>query len=190
MIKVLFEPQSKLVDSATYDITAWALPYVYGLGAYASKQSIAITSSKVLADSVQNAATDSYGYVIRWQGVSSAKTVAQLLKKGIKVRFSEMPFEVSGQSFARGSVIVIKKGNEKFGNTLWPLVVKICNENNIKMNAVSTGMVDKGFDFGSSKVHPLKAPKVALFTGEGMVLMLREKYGISLKENCNTRSHY
>jgi pyridoxine/pyridoxamine 5'-phosphate oxidase len=168
MVKVLFEPQSKLVDSATYDITAWSLPYVYGLSAYASKQSIAITSSKVLADSVQNAAADSYGYVIRWQGVSSAKTVAQLLKKGIKVRFSEMPFEVSGQSFARGSVIVIKKGNEKFGNTLWPFVAKVCNENNIKMNAVSTGMVDKGFDFGSSKVHPIKAPKVALFTGEGI----------------------
>ena len=39
MVKVLFEPQSKLVDSATYDITAWSLPYVYGLSAYASKQS-------------------------------------------------------------------------------------------------------------------------------------------------------
>ena len=122
-----------------------------------------------MPDSVQNAAADSYGYVIRWQGVSSAKTVAQLMKQGIKLRFSEMPFEVSGQSFARGSVIVIKKGNEKFGNTLVANVVaKVCNENNIKMNAVSTGMVDKGYDFGSSKVHPMKAPKVALFTGEGI----------------------
>ena len=44
----------------------------------------------------------------------------------------------------------------------------VCNENDIKMNAVSTGMVDKGFDFGSSKVHPIKAPKVALLTGESI----------------------
>ena len=36
------------------------------------------------------------------------------------------------------------------------------------MNAVSTGLVDKGFDFGSDNVHPLKAPKVALLTGEGI----------------------
>jgi hypothetical protein len=28
--------------------------------------------------------------------------------------------------------------------------------------------VDKGFDFGSDKVHPMKAPKVALLTGEGV----------------------
>src|SRR5438067_1982980 len=40
LVKVLFEPNSKLVDSVTYDITAWSLPYVYGLNAYALKQSI------------------------------------------------------------------------------------------------------------------------------------------------------
>jgi hypothetical protein len=40
LVKVLFEPKSKLVDSATYDITAWSLPYVYGLPAYAMKSKI------------------------------------------------------------------------------------------------------------------------------------------------------
>jgi hypothetical protein len=37
MIKVLFEPKSKLVDSNTYDITAWSLPYVYGVKTFGSK---------------------------------------------------------------------------------------------------------------------------------------------------------
>lgn len=166
LLKVLFEPQSKLVDSLTYDITAWSLPYAYGLTAYASKQAIPISRYK--PDSVQNPATDAYGYVIRWQGVSSAKTGAQLLKRGIKLRFSEMPFDVNGQSFERGSIIVLKKGNEKFGNGLWSAVAKVCNESGVKMNAVTTGMVDKGYDFGSAKVHPIKAPRVALFTGEGI----------------------
>jgi hypothetical protein len=168
MVKVLFEPHAKLVDSATYDITAWSLPYVYGLTAYASKQIINISGSKFLPDTVQNVTTDAYGYVIRWQGVSSAKTVTQLLQQGIKLRFSEMPFEVNGQSFARGSVIVIKKGNEKFNTTIWQTVSKACKENNIKMIAITTGMVDKGYDFGSSKVHPIKAVKVAMLTGEGV----------------------
>ncbi|HEY2720800.1 MAG TPA: M14 metallopeptidase family protein, partial [Chitinophagaceae bacterium] len=40
LIKVLFEPNGKLVDSVTYDITAWSLPYVFGLNAYASKQNL------------------------------------------------------------------------------------------------------------------------------------------------------
>lgn len=168
MVKVLFEPQSKLVDSVTYDITAWSLPYVYGVTAYASKERINTGIVVAQSQPLQNNSADAYGYVIRWQGVSSAKTLAQLLNQGIKTRFAEMPFEVNGQQFGRGSVIITKKGNEKFGNGLGQIVSRICDSNNIKMSAVNTGMVDKGFDFGSSKVHPVKAPKVAMLTGEGV----------------------
>ena len=118
MLKVLFEPLSKLVDSVTYDITAWSLPYVYGVTAYASKEKISTTSISGQSKPIQNNSADAYGYVIRWQGVSSAKTLAQLLKQGIKIRFAEMPFEISGLQFGHGSLIILKKGNEKFGNTL------------------------------------------------------------------------
>ncbi len=168
LVDVLFEPNAKLVDSATYDITAWALPYVYGLNAYASKTAINGSGAPV-TDSVTNAAApaDQYGYVIRWIGMSSARATGQLLKAGIKVRYTEDPFETGGQKFAAGSIMIIKKGNEKFGASLWSMVNTICTANNVKMNPITTGMVDKGYDLGSSKVHPLKFLKVALLTGEG-----------------------
>ena len=166
LVKVLFEPETKLVDSATYDITAWALPYVYGLNAYATRQVINEMPGNVLPDPVKNEATDAYAYIIRWQGISSAKTVAALLSKNIKLRFSETPFVINGQSFDRGSIIILKKGNEKLGSALWQIVANACNQNNIKMIAANTGMVDKGFDFGSSYVHILRAPRVAMLTGE------------------------
>ena len=41
MVRVLFEPVARLTDSVTYDITAWALPYAYGLPAYAVKNRLA-----------------------------------------------------------------------------------------------------------------------------------------------------
>jgi hypothetical protein len=113
-------------------------------------------------------ATTNYGYVIKWQGVQSAKAVAQLLKEGIILRYAEQPFEVSGEKFDRGSVIIIKTSNEKFGTSLWDKVLAACNDQKIKAFAVNTGLVDKGYDFGSEKVHVLKAPKVALLTGEGV----------------------
>jgi len=168
MLKVLFEPQSKLVDSATYDITAWSLPYVYGVTAYATRDKIAAGPVDVIPAAVQNTVTDAYGYIIRWRGVYSARAAAQLLKEGIKLRYAEMPFEVSGQQFDRGSIIILKKGNEKFGAALWTMAGKICDQNNSKMIPVATGLVDKGFDFGSSKVHPIKAPRVGVLTGEGV----------------------
>lgn len=166
LIKVLFEPETKLVDSATYDITAWALPYVYGLTAYASKQAIAMSGAYNQPTPVKNQPQDVYGYVIRWEGISSVKTITQLLEKNIRIRFSTTAFETGGQSFSRGSVIIVKKGNERWGSSLWSSVAEICNSNNIQMWPVNSGMVDKGFDFGSSYVHLLNAPRVAMFTGD------------------------
>ena len=168
MVKVLFEPNAKLVDTATYDITAWSLPYAYGVDAYASRQNINVTGSKVQVNFVNNNAEDAYGYVIRWQGVASAKTVTALLAKGIKMRYSETPFEMAGQTYNSGSVIITKKGNSSFGNNLWKTVSDACNSNNVRMNIVNTGMVDKGSDFGSDRNHPMKALKVAMLTGEGV----------------------
>jgi len=114
-----------------------------------------------------NTAADAYGYVIRWQGVQTAKAVGELLQQGIILRVADAPFEVSGQQFDRGSIIVLKTSNNAFTGSLWNIVTKICNDNKVKLNAVTSGFVDKGYDFGSDHVHVLKAPKVALLTGEG-----------------------
>ena len=168
LVKVLMEPQSNLEDSVTYDITAWALPYAYGLDAYATTQKISVNAKKSSINFNNNTASDAYGYVIRWQGVSTAKAVAQLLKKGIKMRYTETPFEMNGQSFGRGSIIITKRGNSAFSNNLWTTVSNICNENQVIINPVSTGMVDKGVDFGGDMVHQLKAPKVYMLTGENV----------------------
>ncbi|MEJ0103514.1 MAG: M14 family metallopeptidase [Bacteroidota bacterium] len=168
MVKVLFEPKTKLVDSSTYDITAWSLPYVYGLNGYASKEKVNTTGAYTRTPGVVNTASDVYGYVIRWQGVQTAKAVGELLQQGIILRIADNPFEVNGQQFDRGAVIVLKTSNNALANTLWTVVAKICNDNNVKINPVTTGFVDKGYDFGSNNIRVLKAPKIALLTGEGV----------------------
>jgi Zinc carboxypeptidase len=166
MVKVLFEPKGKLVDSATYDITAWALPYAYGLEGYASKEKLTINGA-VSKTKVTNEET-TYGYVIPWNGTKTVKTIGQLLQKGILLRYAEQPFEVNGNKFERGAIIVLKTANKFFGTNLWGEVRKAADANNVKLYPVTTGFVDKGYDFGSDKVHPFKAPKVALLTGEGV----------------------
>ena len=40
LAQVLFEPKTHYEDSLTYDITAWSIPYVYGLEAYALETEI------------------------------------------------------------------------------------------------------------------------------------------------------
>lgn len=166
LVKVLFEPKSRLVDSATYDISAWSLPYAYGLNAYASKDRIsggAITQPT----KVTNPQTD-YGYVMQWNGVATVKVVSQLLQKGILLRYAEEPFEEAGNKFDRGAIIILKTANRLFGKNLWNIVREVADANNIQLYSISSGFVDKGNDLGSDKVHPFKAPRVALVTGEGV----------------------
>ncbi len=167
MVQVLFEPKSKLSDSATYDITAWSLPYAYGLQAFASREKINAGAYQKPA-AITNAATDAYAYVIKWEGVQSAKAAGLLLQKDITLRYSEVPFEVNGQKFDRGSIIVMKTSNQSFGNQLWKHVADAANATNVKTYPVSTGFVDNGGDFGSDLVTPLKFKKVVLLTGEGV----------------------
>lgn len=166
LLKVFFEPVSKLSDSVTYDITAWSLPYVYGVKAYASKQVVETVPAPLASADVVNTATDTYGYIIRWNGIQTVKLVSRLLQKGIRLRYTEARFDAGKQSFDRGSVIIFKTNTSAIG--LWDTVRRYANEFHVQLYPVSTAMVEKGYDFGSSKVHVLKQKKVALVTGEAV----------------------
>lgn len=167
LVQVLFEPKSRLSDSATYDITAWSLPYAYGLSAFASKEKIAVAAYKK-PEPIKNHATAAYAYVIKWEGLQSAKAAGFLLQKGVTLRYSEIPFEIGGEKFNRGSVIIMKTSNQAAGEKLWRYVADAANAANVKAYPVSTGFVDNGGDFGSDLVHPFKLKRVVLLTGEGV----------------------
>jgi hypothetical protein len=168
LAKVLFEPNTVVVDSNTYDITAWALPYAYGVNAYATKTAIPLGAA--FSSSFQEnaaASANPYGYVIPWTGLQSVKLVSQLLQKGIKLRYNEQPFETGGKKFDRGAIIILKTSNHYYAD-IWNVVRKLANEYKVTLTPVTSGFVDKGADFGSSKVHSMKARRIALLTGDGI----------------------
>ncbi|MBD0331343.1 MAG: zinc carboxypeptidase [Chitinophagaceae bacterium] len=167
LVKVLFEPNPKLSDSLTYDITAWAIPYVYGLKTYASKQKVGTGTGGFSPTTVNNPVADPYAYVVRWNGVQTVKLVSQLLQKGIKLRYNEGAFEVGGQTFDPGAILILKVGN-KAASDLWQIVRELANKYNVQLTPVSTGFVDKGYDFGSSRVHFMQQRRIAMLTGEGV----------------------
>ena len=162
MATVLLEPKSKLTDSATYDITAWSLPYVYGVDGYAIKEKLDIKS--VLFNNKINNVTSSYGFIIPYTSLNSAKLLAYLLKNNVKVRTATKPFTINNISYKQGTLIVLKNGNAVIDCN--KLVNDAAQKFNIQPVAVSSGFVEKGSDFGSADVKLLQAPKVAMLTGE------------------------
>jgi Zinc carboxypeptidase len=170
LLRVLFERQSHISDSVTYDITAWSLPFVYGLQAYGlnSYVNVNVKTDTVsygvpLFDLLQDTI---YAYAVRWTGMNSAKFLSQLLQKGVKVRYTERPFQSGGISFDRGTLLITATGNSALGTGLWSLVKAAAIANNVPLLRISSGFVDKGADFGSDLVHLIHPPRVAMLTGE------------------------
>ncbi|MEO5910047.1 MAG: M14 family metallopeptidase [Pelobium sp.] len=168
LARVLLEPRTVIPDSNTYDITAWALPYAYGLKAYALKESVQATTQILPPPPPAEPAVSgaAYAWVADWKSLQDVKFLAGLLKSNIKVRYSEVPFEVNGKKFGAGSLIIAKTSNEEMGEKLESTLTKIAAETGEQIIKITTGFVDKGADFGSGKIHYIQKPTVAVLAGD------------------------
>lgn len=166
MVQVLFEPTTYLSTPVTYDITAWSLPYAFGLEAVATTSLVSAGNSKPTAG-IQNVANPkAAGYIAKWDNIKDAKFLSELLKNDIKVRFSENELRFGGNKFGRGSLIITRSNNMKnpdFDAT----VVRIANEMNREIYASPSSYADELTDFGSQYVHLIEKPKVAMLMGDG-----------------------
>lgn len=166
-VSALFEPNGKLSDSLTYDITAWSLPYAYGLEAIASTTNI--PSKMVITDQVLSSIDESTSaYILKWNHLSDAKVLADLLKHKVKVRFTNKSITTSipDRTFNAGSLIITRSDNDSFKN-FDTTVVSIANTHNKFATPVKSGFSKKGPDFGSSSLTLINDIKVAVLSGEG-----------------------
>jgi hypothetical protein len=167
LLNVLLEPKTFVADSVTYDITAWALPYAYGLNAYGVTESIkAGDGGLTVTSAAPVGSANAYAYVCAWQSIEDVKFLAALLKEKIKVRYTETPFEANGKKFAEGSLVITKAGNDRadFSKT----IERVASAYKRELTPLATGFVDKGSDLGSDHIKYLAAPKVMLIAGDGI----------------------
>ena len=168
LVKVLFEPSSNLEDSLTYDITSWAMPYAFGLQAYALKSRLEPSKQQTATVANSIAVERPYAYLARWNSLQDVKFLTELMSQKVKVRMSEKPFETEGKQFDAGTLIITRTGNEGMGDKLDAAVRAMAQKHGIDLQATTTGFVSSGADLGSGSVRFLKMPKVAVMSGEGV----------------------
>ncbi|WP_417860733.1 M14 family metallopeptidase [Winogradskyella sediminis] len=164
MVKALFEPNAKLSDSLTYDITAWSLPYAYGLEAIASTS--AIPSETLLRKKALQTLTEAYGYVSKWNAMDDAQFLAELLKNDFKVRFTEKPFTSNSHKFERGSLIITKGDNKHITNFL-AILNSITQKHAQTLVQITSGFSERTPDIGSPDIKLVNKQKIAVLSGEG-----------------------
>jgi len=169
LARVLFEPEAALSDSLSYDITAWALPYVYGLDAYALPERLDPDAPSFDAGPApEHDLANPFAYLAAWKSPEDARFLAALLRAGIKVRFAEEAFEIDGRRFDAGTLIITRKGNDALGSRFDETVPATADALDQPLHPVATAFVTRGADFGSSDVPFLNKPRVAVAAGPGV----------------------
>ena len=158
LTSVLFEPEADLADSLSYDITAWALPYAYDLEAYALTSPV--DYGPLTGEDIHHASEEApVAYLAKWESFEDARLLAELLNRGVRVRFSEVPFTLNGEEFGPGTLIITRNAADPDLDASVRAATEAAGQ---PVLAVSTTLVEEGADFGSSDVPHLKPPRVAI----------------------------
>ncbi|MCH8567726.1 MAG: M14 family metallopeptidase [Balneolales bacterium] len=176
LLNVLFEPRTTIVDSLTYDITAWAVPYAMGLEAYALESRVNPTGAYFLPDATVAEPVPTevinerpYAYITSWNSKHDVRFLSNLLQQNIRVHVASRPIELqNGNRYERGSLIIMRRGHERLEEQFDRVVTETAQKYNRSLEAVQTGMVRTGPDFGSQAVRRIHAPRVALIAGPGV----------------------
>ncbi|MFD1258434.1 M14 family metallopeptidase [Mucilaginibacter terrae] len=166
LLTVLLEPKTFIADSNTYDITAWSLPYAYGLKAYGLTESVKPVATTLVNKPVALLNDKAYAYVAKWHSIEDVKFLSALLQKGVKVRFASQAFEAGSKKFEAGSLIITRAGNNK--GDFNRLVMQTANQFHRDLVGLTTGFADKGADLGSSAIGYIAKPRVMVVSGEGV----------------------
>ncbi len=167
MVKALFEPNAKLSNPNTYDITSWSLPYAFGLETVASTTLVQANEVQIMTAIHNNPAPKSAGYISKWNSMKDATFLAELLENNIKVRFSEKELSFNGTKFDRGSLVITKsdnKSNPEYDKT----VTDIANKHQRELYVSITSFSDNGTDFGSPNIKLVNQQKIAVLKGDGV----------------------
>ncbi|MCB9081790.1 MAG: zinc carboxypeptidase [Lewinellaceae bacterium] len=166
LAQILLEPEAVLVDSMTYDITAWSLPYAYGLEAYASSQRLDPQAGGYTFSPPATVAGAPYAYLINWESLTQARFLASLVQAGIRVRYATEPVTIEGKAFGRGTLVITRADNRKMGTRFDETLKALAQKQQISLHSVNTGFADSGHDFGARAYQLVPEVNIALLGGE------------------------
>ncbi|NNE29561.1 MAG: zinc carboxypeptidase [Saprospiraceae bacterium] len=167
LTQVLFEPDPSLEDSLTYDITAWALPFAFGLKGWALENKMSPKGEFKIKESPLKDLANPYAILVPWGSTQSARLLSRVYQNNIRTRVATESFTLEGRTYPHGTLVILKADNKTMPD--WhQLVSKDARDLDHEIVFATTGFSENGNDLGSSSMRILKAPSVLVFGGEGV----------------------
>jgi Zinc carboxypeptidase len=167
LLQVLLEPEPVISDSVTYDITAWSLPYAYGLETYAVKQRIdARKPYTAPAPVTLPEGITPYAWCVRRQSLADMQWLTEVLQQGVTARYATEPFTVGNDQFPAGTIVINRADNSDLAAQLDQKVIRAAQRTHARLYPLMSGYASKGADLGSSRFRLVRKPQVAIIYGE------------------------
>jgi hypothetical protein len=177
-------------DYGFYDLTAWSLPLAFGVDAYWTEDSTAVTGVRVTDESLRADRTGSVSgraaiaYIVPYETDSTAAMMIRLAQQGVRVSVTTRSLNAAGRNWPAGTFVIRVTRNAE---TVHDAVAKAASDLGVRVVATNTGFSDEGdTGVGGEAVVAVQAPKIALVGDEGVdgesygsMWWTFDKYGIA-----------
>ena len=146
-----------------YDVTAWSLPLMHNVTVTRCRTAPRDGLTRLDPDAeVRGRVVNPdarVAFIVPWGDRNAVRFLTAAFAQGLAVRSADEAFEIAGQSFPGGSLVVPVAGNpEDLASRLEGLAA----ESGVTAVGVDDSWVTRGPSFGSSQTPVLRAPRIAL----------------------------
>lgn len=181
MAATMFDTVTQFSDSLFYDASAWSLVHAYGLpsspltarqlkNGRAGKQ----VDTDFLAPGSYPVADSHYAYVFSWNDYNAPRVLQELTTRDIITKTAFKPFSIETgngiKNFSYGSILVPVEMQSMPSDELHHLMTTLADENQLSIEAVTSGLSSEGIDLGSGNFQNVEAPNPLMLVGKGVSL--------------------
>ncbi len=167
LARSLLEPKPRIPEAKFYDISAWSLPYSFGVEAFQ-----ATTDPEVAADAVTEppraegkveGGPARYAYLVPWPQRGGPRLLYRLLAEGFRGRATVEPFRIGATEYRPGTAIFLTGDNP---SSLHERMATIAADCGVRVAAVDGGRTASGIDLGSEETIRLSRPRIAILSSD------------------------
>jgi hypothetical protein len=185
LAKALLEPRAAVERTTFYDISAWSLPYAFGVDACWLEQPAETARSRVddaalAPDGAAATLRDegrfappadpaaSVGWILPWGDANAPAALLDLLAADVGARMVPRAFATETRAFAPGAIFVPRAhGDRNRERRLEDLLAGVAEERSVELTPIASFKTAAGIDLGSEQVVALKPPRIVVVASDG-----------------------
>lgn len=165
----LLQPETTLDATFSYDVSAWSLPFAYGVEAHSADR-VPDAGWQVVGEAVlvasepsmsSKAAEQPYGYIVA-PSFAAWPALVRFLADGGRGVVLDDEVEVAGRRWPAGTIFLPRFLNRELSRRI--------DEAGLteRATAVASGFTSGGPDLGTEEAYRLELPRVAVLAGDGV----------------------